>query len=60
MKDFLKRFYLTKRKYVDLTFSLVLIAFLYALHKGDLKLSVDILNVAKGLVQIIVGAGSLD
>lgn len=60
MKDLLKAFYLTKRKYVDLTFSLVVVAFFYALHKGDLKLSVDILTIAKALVQIIVGAGSLD
>ena len=57
MKERLKSFYLSNRKYIDLTFSLVVVAFLYALHKGDLKATVDILNIAKVLVQTIIGAG---
>lgn len=60
MKDKLKSFYLSNRKYIDLTFSLVIVAFFYALHKGDLKTTVDILNIAKVLVQVIVGSGGIE
>ena len=57
MKERLKSFYLSNRKYIDLTFSLVVVAFLYALHKDDLKATVAILNIAKVLVQTVIGAG---
>ena len=55
IKTKLRAFYLTYKVYLNLTFGLVLMAFLYALHKGDLKYIVDVLKVAQALIQILAG-----
>lgn len=56
MKVKLRTFYLTHQKYISLTFRLIIVAFLYALHKGDLKYIVEILKVAQTIVAILCGA----
>lgn len=58
IKEKLKTFYLTNQKYIDLTFTLILVAFCYAVHRGDLKTLVDILNVTKSLLELILTNGS--
>lgn len=55
MKVKLRTFYVTHQKYISLTFSLITVAFLYALHKGDLQHTVEILKVAQALVSILCG-----
>ena len=54
IKTKLKNFYLTYRVYLDLTFSLIIVAFLYALHRGDLKYVIEVLKIAQVLIQILV------
>ena len=54
IKSKLKTFYLTNRVYLDLTFSLIVVAFLYALHRGDLKYVIEVLKIAQALIQILV------
>lgn len=54
----LRTFYLTYQKYISLTFSLIAVAFFYALHRGDLKYLVEILKVAQTLIQILCGTAA--
>ena len=55
IKTKLRTFYLTYKVYLNLTFSLDMIAFLYTLHKGDLKYIVEVLKVAQALIQVLAG-----
>ena len=55
IKTKLRTFYLTYKVYLNLTFSLVMVAFLYTLHKGDLKYIVEVLKVAQALIQVLAG-----
>lgn len=57
IKEKLKTFYLTNQKYIDITFTLIVVAFCYAIHKGDLRTLVDTLNIAKSLLQILLMNG---
>lgn len=56
IKNKLKDFCSSYSPYIDLTFTLVTISFFYALHKGYLKEAIEILKVAKGLIEILIGA----
>lgn len=54
----LKSLYVTNRTYINLTFTLIVIAFSYAIKKGDLKIMVEVLKVAQTLLSVILtGAG---
>ena len=53
--DKLRAFYMTYKVYINLIFSLITVAFFYALHRGDLKFLVEILKVASGFMQLLVG-----
>lgn len=55
MRVKLRTFYALHQKYISLTFSLITVAFFYALHKGDLKYLVEILKVAQAIVAILCG-----
>ncbi len=56
LKTKLKDFYTSYRVYLDLTFTLVTVCFFYALHKGYLKEAIEILKVAQGLIELLIGA----
>lgn len=53
MKVKLKAFYITYHRYISLTFSLILVAFFYALHKGDVKSLVEVLKVAQAIITVL-------
>lgn len=53
MKVKLKTFYITYQRYISLTFSLIIVAFFYALHKGDLRSVVEILKVAQAIISVL-------
>lgn len=55
IKTKLRTFYLTYKVYLNLTFSLIMVAFLYTIHKGDLKYIVEVLKVAQALIQVLAG-----
>lgn len=55
IKTKLRTFYLTYKVYLNLTFSLLFVAFLYTIHRGDLKYIVEVLKVAQALIQVLTG-----
>lgn len=52
-KGKLKVLYMSHVVYLKLTFSLIMIAFFYALHKGELKYIIDVLKVAQEIISIL-------
>lgn len=53
----LKSLYVTNRTYINLTFTLIVIVFSYAIKKGDLKIMVEVLKVAQTLLNVILTGG---
>lgn len=55
LKDKLKLTTITNPVYVRITYLLIIIAFTYTLHRGDLKSLIEILKVALSFLELLLG-----
>ncbi len=54
IKERIKLFYYNNLSYIQLTFSILMLAFFYTLHKGELKYMVDVLMVIQGVITLLL------